>query len=200
MDYALFIITFASLCYTPGVCMSLTLSLGASLGFRASLPFMCGALFGLLSVIVVCGYGASLVSRFPTAFYALQLFGIAFLFYTAFMLFSKKARFKDAKLSQKDRFALLAQGFLTNISNPQAWVVMIALLPQFLQKANLTTLATIILCLETCALCTYSLGGSMLRLFLQNHIDKLAKFSAICVFVLGIYMLWGIVGQISANL
>ena len=196
MDYALFIITFASLCYMPGVCMSLTLSLGASIGFRASLPFMCGALFGLLFVIVVCGYGANLIAKFPNAFVVLQLFGIAFLFYTAFMLFSQKARFKDAKSSQKDRFALLAQGFLTNISNPQAWIVMIALLPQFLQKANLATIATIILCLETFALCTYSLGGSVLRLFLQNHIDKLAKFSAFCVFVLGSYMLWGIVAQI----
>ena len=196
MDYVLFIITFASVCFLPGVCMSLTLSLGASIGFKASLPFMCGALAGLSVVVVVCGYGANLIARFPSAFVALQLFGIAFLFYTAFMLFTQKARFKDAKLSQKDRFALMAQGFLTSISNSSAWVFMVALLPPFLQRSSLFALTLIIIAIEICALCTYSLGGSVLRLFLQNHIDELAKFSAICIFVLGIYMLWGIVARI----
>lgn len=90
MDYALFIITFASVCFLPGVCMSLTLSFGISIGFRRSLPFMCGALSGLLAVVIVCGYGTNLIARFPNAFYALRLCGILFLFYTAFMLFKQK--------------------------------------------------------------------------------------------------------------
>ncbi|WP_181461825.1 hypothetical protein [Helicobacter fennelliae] len=31
---------------------------------------------GLFVAIIVCGYGANIISRFPKAFYALQLFGI----------------------------------------------------------------------------------------------------------------------------
>lgn len=196
MDYALFIITFASVCFLPGVCMSLTLSLGISIGFRRSLPFMCGALSGLLVVVVVCGYGTNLIVRFPNAFYALRLFGILFLFYTAFMLFKQKARFRDEKISQRDRFALIAQGFLTSLSNPSAWIFMVALLPQFLQKSHLAVLALMIAILHIIALCTYSLGGSVFRIFLKEHIDKLVKCSALCVLVLGIVMLYNLCGEI----
>lgn len=190
MDYALFIITFASVCFLPGVCMSLTLSLGISIGFRRSLSFMCGALSGLLVVVVVCGYGTNLIAQFPNAFYALQIFGILFLFYIAFMLFKQKAQLKDEETNQRDRFALIAQGFLTSISNPNAWIFMVALLPQFLQKANLAILTVIILILEIIALCTYSIGGSVFRIFLKEHIDKLTKFSALCILSLGIFMLY----------
>lgn len=198
MNYALFIITFASVSFLPGLCMSLALSLGISIGFKRSLPFMLGALVGLLVVIIVCGYGASFALRYPLAFYALQFFGSLFLFYTAFLLFRQKTKLKDEKMSHKDEFALVAQGFLTSISNPKAWVFMIALLPPFLVKSNLAILATIILCIETCALCTYVLGGSVFRLFLKAHIDKLTKFSAICVGVLGIFMLYELIVQIVA--
>lgn len=190
MDYTLFIISFASVSFLPGLCMSLALSLGLSIGFKRSLPMMFGELLGVALVIFVCGYWASFVLEFELAFFALQFFGGLFLLYTAFHLFTQKLELSEQKLHSKQFFSLIMQGFLASISNPKAWIFMLALLPPFLTKTNLWLLASIILSIEFLALCTYSLGGSAFRVFLKNYLFILSKFSALCVAFLAFKMLY----------
>lgn len=190
MNYALFVLTFVSVSFLPGLCMSLALSLGASIGFWRTCYMMVGELVGLLLCIVLCGYGSSFILEHEAAFKAFRVGGAAFLLYTAFTLYRAQITLCEVKFTARDKAALFMQGFLATITNPKAWIFLLSLLPPFLAKSNLPTLAAIILSIELCALCTYTLGGSAFGLFLKNHLAKLSKFSALCVGLLGFVMLY----------
>lgn len=193
MNYALFILTFASVSFLPGLCMSLALSLGASIGFWRTCYMMVGELIGLLLCILLCGYGSSFVLEHIMLFKIFRVCGCAFLFYTAFTIWRTPITLCEVKFSARDRAALFLQGFLATITNPKAWIFLLSLLPPFLAKSNLAKLTAIILFIELCALCTYTLGGSAFRIFLKNHLNKLSKFSALCVGILGIFMLYELI-------
>lgn len=200
MDYTLFVLSFASVSFLPGLCMNLALSLGLSIGFKKTLWMMAGELFGLLLVVVLCGLGASFVLQFKPVFMVLKLFGSLFLLYTAYTLFHQKLEFKKGEFKFKDKSTLALQGFLATISNPKAWIFMLALLPPFLQKSNLLVLSSIIIFIEFVALCTYALGGVAFGLFLGKHLNKLSKFSALCVAFLGCFMLYELFFELYIHL
>lgn len=61
MSFALFILSFASISFLPGLCMSLALSLGLSIGFKKTLWMMAGELLGVLVVILICAFSAKLI-------------------------------------------------------------------------------------------------------------------------------------------
>lgn len=170
--------------------MSLALSLGLSIGFKNTLWMMAGELGGVLVVILACAFGASFIIDEPLLFRAFKLAGAIFLFYTSLVLFRQKIKIEDIYLNHKDKLALILQGFLATLSNPKAWIFMLSLLPQFLSEFSLTLLCATILVIEFCALCTYALGGSAFRVFLKNHLDKLSKLSAFCVFLMACFMLY----------
>ena len=191
MDYLLFITTFASVSFLPGVNMNLALSLGLSVGFKKTLYMVFGALFGFALVVIVCGYGANFILAYNFAFKAFQVLSALFLLYLAWKFFIHKATFQEQHCKKKERLSLVIQGFISAVSNPKAYIFFLALLPPFLEKSNLFTLASIMVILELIALLTYALGGSLFRLFLFNHINKLFKFSALCLVVLSCWILYG---------
>lgn len=190
MDYLLFITTFASVSFLPGINMNLALSLGLSVGFKKTLYMMFGALFGFTLVVILCGCGANFILSYDLAFKIFHTLSALFLFYLAWKFFTHKATFQEASCEKKDRISLVLQGFISSVSNPKAYIFFLALLPPFLEKSNLFILTSIMVILEFIALATYALGGSMFRLFLFNHIAKLFKFSALCLFVLAWWILY----------
>lgn len=190
MSFALFVLSFASVSFLPGLCMSLALTLGLSIGFRRTLWMMVGELLGVLVVILVCAFSAKFILRYELAFKVLQLGGALFLFYTSFMLFGQKIELQSLKFSTKDKIALILQGFIATISNPKAWIFMLSLLPSLLGEFSLALICAVILFIEFCALCAYASGGSAFSLFLKNHLNKLSKFSAFCVFLMACFMLY----------
>ncbi|TQR33004.1 threonine transporter RhtB [Campylobacter sp. MIT 99-7217] len=190
MSFLLFVLSFASVSFLPGLCMSLALSLGLSIGFKKTLWMMSGELFGIFIIILVCAFGASFILEYKLAFWVFKFCGALFLFYTAFVLFRKRIEFKEMKLSPKDKFSLALQGFLASVSNPKAWIFILSLLPPFLKEFSLILLCVSILFIEFVALCTYALGGSAFRIFLLKYIGMLTKFSAFCVFLLACFMMY----------
>lgn len=190
MDYLLFITTFASVSFLPGVTMNLALSLGLSIGFKKTLSMMFGSLCGFTLVVMLCGYGASFILSYSLAFRIFQVISGLFLIYLAWRFFTQKITLQEQHCEKKDRISLILQGFIVSISNPKAYIFFLALLPPFLAKSNLFILASIMVILEFIALMTYALGGSMFRLFLHQHINKLSKFSALCLFALALWILY----------
>ena len=69
---SLFIPTFFFVSITPGMCMTLALSLGMSIGLRRSLHMMWGELVGVGLVASAAALGvAALMLQFPQAFVVL---------------------------------------------------------------------------------------------------------------------------------
>lgn len=175
---AVFVPTFFFVSITPGLCMTLALTMGMTIGVRQTLWMMSGELIGVGAVASAAVLGvAAIVARNPDAFVFLKYGGGAYLAYLGVQLWLSKGRMSirldDTCAPRPRRAELAVQGFITAIANPKAWAFMIALLPPFinLERAiapQLAVLVALILTMEFACLVIYATGGKSLRKFLQN--------------------------------
>lgn len=179
MELSLFLAFCASfflISLSPGLCMTLSLSLGIRFGVRRTLWMMLGELAGLaLVAIAALGGAVTLVASAPTAFSVAKLMGAAYLIWCAIRAWRAPVSLSvDANQVVAKRAQLISQGFITAISNPKAWIFIAALLPPFidptkplLPQASILLIAMI--AIEFCCLVIYAAGGRALRDYLGNH-------------------------------
>ena len=188
-----FCATFFLIALSPGLCMTLALSLGISIGVRRTLWMMLGELAGIALVgAAALGGVAALLLKAPAAFIAAKLIGAAYLLWSATRTWRSSA---DISVGQNAEGAnagrLSAQGFITAVSNPKAWVFFAALLPPFIDPAEpLWQQASILLCtmilIEFICLLVYAQGGRILRDYLANKglglwLNRVAACLMVCV-------------------
>lgn len=175
---SIFVPTFFFVSITPGLCMTLALTMGMTIGVRKTLWMMSGELIGVGVVAAAAVLGvAATVAEYPGIFVFIKYGGGAYLTFLGVQLWLSRGRMSinlDAECAvQPLRAELATQGFLTAIGNPKAWAFMISLLPPFinLQHAiapQLAVLVALILLMEFACLIIYATGGKSLRTFLQN--------------------------------
>ena len=169
--------TFFFVSVTPGMCMTLALTLGMTVGIRRTLWMMLGELIGvgLVAVLVVIGV-AALIVQYPELFVVLKIAGGGYLLYLGIQLWRSRGKMAiDLNGRPKDtgRWQLASQGFITAVANPKGWAFFIALLPPFIDTSQplptqMATLLSVILTLETLSLLVYALGGKSLSKVLQK--------------------------------
>ena len=175
---ALFIPTFFFVSVTPGMCMTLSMTLGMSLGVRRTLHMMWGELIGvgLVSVLSVIGV-AAIMLNYPGIFAAFKYVGGAYLVWLGIQMWQAKGKMAiPADLSagqQTSAMGLALQGFVTAIANPKGWAFMISLLPPFISAdkpmaPQISALVALILVIEFSCLLLYASGGRTLRHFLAK--------------------------------
>lgn len=173
-----FIPTFFFVSITPGMCMTLAMTMGMAIGFRRTLWMMAGELFGvgLVAASAVIGVAAVML-KYPQIFWLLKYGGGLYLAYLGISLWRSKGKMAiKADQTQQQlppRLTLVAQGFMTAVSNPKGWAFFISLLPPFIDTSKpmavqLLVLVAIILLLEFTCLCIYCLSGGVMRRFLQK--------------------------------
>lgn len=175
---AAFIPTFFFVSITPGLCMTLAMTMGMAIGFRRTLWMMLGELVGvgLVAISAVIGV-AAIMLKYPQLFDLLKYGGGLYLAYLGISMWLSKGKMaikldNDITLLPSP-LALISQGFMTAISNPKGWAFFIALLPPFIDATKpmvvqLSVLVSIILLLEFACLCIYCLSGGVMRRFLQQ--------------------------------
>ncbi len=174
---AVFIPTFFVVSLTPGMCMTLSLSMGMSIGLKKTFYMMYGELIGvgLVATSSVIGV-ATIMLQYPTIFLVLKYGGGAYLVYLGIQMWLSRGKMalnlekSDYDVSKK---SLAMQGFVTAIANPKGWAFFIALLPPFIDDSlpmtsQLIVLIFMILVLEFTCLVIYATGGKTLRKLLQN--------------------------------
>lgn len=174
---SLFIPTFFFVSITPGMCMTLALTLGMSIGVKRALWMMLGELAGVGLVATLSSIGvAALLLNYPNIFTALKYIGGAYLFYIGVQMWRSRGKMAlkhSGENQQASRIALISQGFITAIANPKGWAFFIALLPPFIEPtrsltSQLVSLIAIILVLEFACLLIYASGGRTLRSMLMK--------------------------------
>lgn len=124
---AVFIPTFFFVSVTPGMCMTLAMTLGMSIGVRRSLHMMWGELIGvgLVSLASVVGV-AAIMLNYPGLFSVLKYVGGAYLFYLGVQMWLSKGKMAiPDDLSAKGNtsaMTLAMQGFVTAIANERVGV------------------------------------------------------------------------------
>jgi len=187
----IFIPTFFFVSVTPGMCMTLALTMGMTLGVRKTFYMMWGELIGvaLVSITSVIGV-AGLMLNYPILFLTLKYAGGSYLFYLGIKMLRSKGEFPEEVEQQRilniSKRSLMIQGFITAIANPKGWAFMISLLPPFINpdkplSSQLIILVGIILTTEFICLLLYSNGGRTLRRFLgkQGNVKRLNSISGL---------------------
>ena len=157
--WLLFAATEFLLSLTPGPAVFLVISQGMRFGARASVAGAAGILManGIYFVLSAIGLGAVLIAS-ATLFQAVKWIGVAYLiFIGSKMLISAVKAYaagsQQAASSIKphespsglSRGRLMAQGFITQLSNVKALVFFSALLPQFITPGGNVPLQCLIL-------------------------------------------------------
>lgn len=173
-----FIPTFFMVSITPGMCMTLALSLGITIGVRRAMWMMVGELLGVGLVATASAIGvATFMLEYPTAFTVFKYAGGVYLAWLGLQMWQSRGKMampeEDTVPVLSSRLQLALQGFVTAIANPKGWAFFIALLPPFIDSTlpmapQLAALVLIILGLEFLCLQLYAHGGRTLRRALQN--------------------------------
>jgi len=174
----LFLPTAFFISITPGMCMTLSLTMGLTIGLRRTFWKMWGELVGVAIVAISAAVGiAALMLEFPQIFTAFKWVGGLYLGWLGIQMWRSRGkmaiRLDDAGTQEVSRRALALQGFVTAISNPKGWAFFATLLPPFLdaEKAmepQIASLVVILLSVEFLCLILYASGGRSMRHFLEK--------------------------------
>ena len=196
-----FIPTFFFVSITPGLCMTLAMTLGMSFGLRRTLWMMLGEVVGVALVAIAAVMGvAALMLNYPQVFNVFRWVGGAYLVYLGVKMWRDKSQRLTAQqlLATPSNFNLISQGFITAIANPKGWAFMISLLPPFLSLSKplglqLGVLVGIIMCSEFVCMTAYAVGGKSLRLFLNrgDNLRWLNRIAGGLLIAVGIWLALG---------
>lgn len=197
-----FVSTFFFVSITPGMCMTLAMSLGISISLKKTFFMMIGELIGVGIVASASVIGvAGIMLHHPTFFLIFKYLGGAYLAYLGINMWRNKGKvvfgncLNNTKISRK---SLILQGFITAIANPKGWDFFIALFPPFINQTKpllpqISILLIIILLLEFLCLILYASGGNTLRVFLQkkDNVKLLNKFAGTLMLCVGLWLALG---------
>lgn len=199
---AIFLPTFFFVSVTPGMCMTLAMSLGMSIGLKRTFAMMAGELVGvgIVALSSVIGVAAIMVNH-PDVFTIFKYVGGTYLGYLGIQMWLNRGKMALSKtecsVSISNR-ALAFQGFITAIANPKGWAFFIALLPPFINQARplipqVSVLLVIILSLEFICLVLYASGGNTLRKFLQksDNVKLMNRVAGTLMIGVGIWLAFG---------
>lgn len=197
-----FVPTFFFVSVTPGMCMTLAMSLGMSIGLRRTFYMMIGELLGVAIVAFSSVIGvATIMINHPDIFTIFKYVGGAYLGYLGVQMWLSRGKMALSKTECSvsiSNTALALQGFITAIANPKGWAFFIALLPPFINQTRplipqISVLLLIILSLEFICLVVYASGGSTLRKFLQksDNVKLMNRIAGSLMLGVGIWLAFG---------
>lgn len=200
---AIFIPTFFFVSVTPGLCMTLALTLGMSIGLKRSLPMMWGELIGvgLVATLGIVGIAAMML-KFPSIFLVFKILGGLYLAWIGIEMWRSRGRLAipetpDASISIRP-WDLAMRGFITAVSNPKGWAFLLSLLPPFIDHSRpistqLIIMLTIVLTMEFGCLLAYASGGQALRhlLLKQGNVRLLNRITGSLMIAIGIWLILG---------
>ena len=171
-QYFSFVIFCSMLVYSPGPMTMLMMGLGMQNGFKNSWPAQVGASCAYLISLAIFAVGlSSLLAQFPIGLKLIQFGGAIYLLKMAYSQWKKSASDSNMALPSDGpplsfkKKELYYKGFITAISNPKAFVIFGAIIPQFVSPRGdrvfqLTLLSVTYLAIQISCGLTYLYFGS----------------------------------------
>lgn len=196
---SVFIPTFLFVSITPGLCMTLAMTLGISLGVRRTLWMMWGEMLGVVIVATSAVLGvAAILLGMPALLTLFKWLGGLYLCYVGLQMWQSKGKLaipEPGAAVQVSRRQLFWQGLFTAVSNPKGWAFHMALLPPFIDAKlpfwpQLVVLLAIILLLEFGCLLLYASGGKALRLIFaeEKNVKLLNRIAGSLMLLVGVWL------------
>jgi threonine/homoserine/homoserine lactone efflux protein len=171
-----FIPTWFFISITPGMCMTLAMTLGMSVGVRRTMWMMLGEVFGVATVAILAVMGvASIMLNYPVLFSWFKWIGGVYLVYLGIKMWRANANLSqnDIDNSQLSAKNLISQGYVTAVANPKGWAFMVSILPPFISldksiALQFSVLLIIIMLSEIICMLIYANGGKGLKRLLNR--------------------------------
>jgi threonine/homoserine/homoserine lactone efflux protein len=122
----------------PGPNMIYLVSRSVSQGPRAGLVSLSGTFVGFLVYMTMANFGLAAVFIYVPALYVgVKLAGAAYLLYLAWKILKPggASLFEPKELPCDSRWKLFRMGLITNLLNPKAAIMYLALIPQFVDQS-----------------------------------------------------------------
>ncbi len=158
---------------TPGPNNIMLLSSGLTFGYKRTIPHALGINFGFPVMVICVGLGVGkLFEVFPFVYTVLKVVGISYLFWMAWHIANTKG--SPATQNKNDKPFTFFQAALFQWVNPKAWVVAITSTAAFITDHQIAfiqvmTIACIFFFCGILSTNSWSLGGVMLKKFIQNE-------------------------------
>lgn len=187
---------------TPGMCMTLAMTLGMSIGVRKTVWMMYGELLGVATVALSSVLGvAAVMLKYPQVFLILKIIGAAYIIWIGVNMWMSKGKLalseQMAEQQPSTKVALFNQGFVTAVANPKGWAFMVSLLPPFINPnlpfvPQISTLIAVIMLSEFVCMMMYATGGKNIGKLLtkQNNVILLNKISGALMMCVGVWLAW----------
>ncbi|GLO62721.1 threonine transporter RhtB [Vibrio sp. MACH09] len=197
---SVFIPTFFFVSITPGMCMTLALSMGMSIGYKRTLWMMAGEVVGVALVAISAVVGiATVMLNYPWLFVGFKTIGAGYLFYLGVQMWRSRGKLAissdNADVEVGKNWDLVAQGFITAIANPKGWAFMISLLPPFIDHTKpltmqLILLVSIIMLSEFLCMTLYATGGKGLKRVLghSKNVRFMNRISGTLMMGVGVWL------------
>ena len=137
-----FVLATAVLGISPGPDNIFVLTQSLANGVKSGLAVVFGLASGCLVHTTLLAFGVSeIIKRSDTIFWAIKLFGIAYLLYLAFKVFRSNADIQISSESATKRSVgkLFWTGFTMNVLNPKVTIFFLAFFPGFLFSTEMNT-------------------------------------------------------------
>jgi threonine/homoserine/homoserine lactone efflux protein len=122
----------------PGPNMIYLVSRSVSQGPRAGLVSLGGTFVGFLVYMTMANFGLAAVFLYvPVLYIGVKLAGAAYLLYLAWKMLKPggASLFEPRELPRDSRGKLFRMGLITNLLNPKAAIMYLALIPQFVDQS-----------------------------------------------------------------
>jgi threonine/homoserine/homoserine lactone efflux protein len=197
-NYAGFAFASFAIAIAPGASwmyvITSTITHGRSGGWLA----VSGNALGILVHVAAAVLGLSALLRYsPSTFIGLKLIGAAYLIYLAVSTLRGSSVVTDNPNNGRSSGSIFRGGILVNATNPKAALLMLALLPQFVQMSSIHVTRQILACglihlsVASCVLSTLVLLANQTRVSLQksSRADRIFRWtSAIVLAGFGIHL------------
>lgn len=124
----------------PGPSVVFTIGRALAYGRAVALTTVLGNSLGLLAVLVLVSLGlGDIVTRSDTAFAVLKYAGAAYLVWLGVQALRHREAIEvsaTARAAEVSGRHALRQGFMVGFSNPKAYIIFAAILPQFLDRSR----------------------------------------------------------------
>ena len=172
MSYFYSLVLFAVACsVTPGPNNIMVMTSGVNFGFAKSLPVLFGICigFGVMLLAVGMGFG-QIFERFPELHQALQVVGIVYLLYLAWLI-SGATKISESESASKP--ITFMKGALFQWVNPKAWIVATGAVSTFTStnsnyETQIIILVTTFLVVSFPCVGVWLSFGTMLKKYLDN--------------------------------
>ncbi len=133
----------AALAISPGPDNIYVLTQGVTNGKKHGLATVAGLMAGCLIHTTLLAFGVSaLIKESETLFFAIKLFGAAYLVFLAYRVFKSDTTISLSKknVAKKSLAKLFKEGFIMNVLNPKVTIFFLAFFPGFLFSDSISTI------------------------------------------------------------